>query len=196
MTDYTINLARSLTASPEERRRFYRGMMVYLSVCGLGLTIAAYFLAVNLSVWWNARQDRERMLSTAVAVSGLSRMDFDQPEDQYLMLKKPSSQVESLEQLLKKRVQLVPVVYNLFAEMPEGVVLQSLVANKEKMAFGLVLPQSTASESGDPVRSLSTVWEKNDELMRRVKTIRPVTGERRTSGSNSVFFVQFECTLN
>ena len=195
MRDFNINLAKGVASSPAARARFYWGMIGYLCVCALGLGLAAYFLEVNLREYINARKVKNQIVNSVLAVSDLNRRDFDRPDTQYQKLSEPSAKLKELKMLLEQRVQLMPVVHNLFAELPAGVVLQSLSANQEKMLFGLVLPDSSVLDADDPVRSLSGKWEANDELMERVKSIRPVTAERRSTGSSSVFYVQFECVL-
>ena len=44
MVDYRINLAKTLTSTPEQRRKFYNGMIIYLSVCAAGLVYVAYLM--------------------------------------------------------------------------------------------------------------------------------------------------------
>ena len=195
MSDFNINLAKGVASSPAARARFYWGMIVYLCVCALGLGLAAYFLVVNLCSYIDTSRQKRAIVFRAIADTELTRRDFDRPDTQYQKLSEPSAKLKELKMLLEQRVQLMPVVHNLFAELPTGVVLQSLSANQEKMLFGLVLPDSSVLDADDPVRSLSGKWEANDELMERVKSIRPVTAERRSTGSSSVFYVQFECVL-
>ena len=86
------------------------------------------------------------------------------------------------------------MIHNLFLDLPENVALLNLAGNKTKLEFGLVMP-APSEKAGDPVKDLREAWEGNEELMRRVISIRPTTGERRTIGEESMFFVQFECVL-
>jgi hypothetical protein len=191
--DFRINLAKDLTSSEEERQKFYHGMLIYLAACAVALVLVAYLASINVKTYIDNSREHVHLLSTAAVVAGIDVTDFRNPDQIYNELDQYSQQVASLKTILRGRVQLMPIVHNLFLELPEGVELQSLAANKNKLAFGMTMPPP--SGTGDPVRDLRESWEKNEELMKRVNTIRPVTGERRTIGTKSVFYVQFECVV-
>lgn len=191
--DFGINLAKDLTSSDEERNRFYNSMLIYLAICAVFLVLVAYLTSMNVMTYLNNRAEHEQLVITTTAVSGIERSDFKNPELVYTELETYSRRIEVLKRLLGKRVQLLPIVYNLFSDMPEGVALQSLSADNAKLSFGLVMP--SLSGQTDAVKELRAAWESNEELMRRVSSIRPLTGERRTMNGNTVFYVQFECLL-
>jgi hypothetical protein len=193
--DYRINLAKDLTSSVEDRTKFYNRMLMYLVSCAVLLVSVAYLASMNFSIYLANKAEARQLLTTAAAVSDLDQAAFKNPDTIYKELEVHSREIASLRQILGRRVQLLPVVHNLFLDLPADVSLQTLSANKTKVSFGLVMPLPT-QDSGDLVRELKESWEKNAELMRRVNTIRPLTGERRTIGDKSLFFVQFECVLN
>jgi hypothetical protein len=193
--DYRINLAKDLTSSVEDRTKFYNRMLMYLVSCAVLLVSVAYLASMNFSIYLANKAEARQLLATAAAVSDLDQAAFKNPDTIYKELEVHSREIASLRQILGRRVQLLPVVHNLFLDLPADVSLQTLSANKTKVSFGLVMPLPT-QDSGDLVRELKESWEKNAELMRRVNTIRPLTGERRTIGDKSLFFVQFECVLN
>lgn len=192
--DFRINLAKDMTSTEEDRVRFYNGMLIYLVICAAAMVFTAYLSSVNIVRYVQNNRECSHLLSTVCSVSGLEASSFKDPGETYAALEDYSRRIESLRQALGRRVQLLPVVHNLFVDLPDGMVLQSLSANKSKLAFGLSMPPPS-EQSGDPVRDLRSAWEKNDELMKRVASIRPVTGERRTIGTQSIFYVQFECIL-
>ena len=194
MADYHINLAKSLASPPEKRTRFYNRMVIYLAVCAVALVFVAYISTLHLRSYMQSRRAQHRLITSASAISGFDQSIFNDPGEAYARLEAYSTQAGVLRQVLGQRVQLLPIVHNLFAELPGNVVLQSLVAGKDRIEFGMDVPLATES-SGDPVRKLQASWKSNEKLMARVAGIRQVTGERRTMGVDTVFFVQFECVL-
>lgn len=194
MVDYRINLAKTLASTPEQRRKFYHGMLIYLVVCSAAMVYVAYLSSINLKRFLDARWERAQLRATAASVAGLDASAFKNPDKTYGDLQAYSGRIVALKTALGERTHLLPIIHNLFADLPDGVVLQSLSADKGKVSFGLAMPPPS-EEAGDPVRKLKTAWEKNEELMKSVASIRPLTGERRTSGEVSVFHVQFECVL-
>ena len=192
--DFRINLAKDITSSEEGRTRFYNGMLIYLVLCSAVLVFVAFFTSTNIQTFLKNRDERAMLLRRVAMQEGFDISAFKNPDKIYDELEAHAANIAALKKVLSQRVQLLPVIHNLFVDLPEGVVLQSLSANKSEMAFGLVMPPP-AEQSRDPVQQLRAAWEKNEELMKRVATIRPVTGERRTMGSKSVFYVQFECIL-
>ncbi len=194
MIDYHVNLAKDLVGSETQRRRFYNGMLIYLALCAVALVFTAYLSAINMKHYLKNRRQRRQLQSSIVAVSGLEPSAFKHPDKVYDALKADAARIGKLKAALEGRVQLLPVVYNLFSILPQGVALQSLSAGDGKISFGMEMPLSS-NGSGDFVRNLKEGWETNPELMRRVKSIRPLTGERRRMGNVSVFYVEFECIL-
>ncbi len=192
--DFQINLTKGLTSSPEERTRFYHGFLAYLVTCTVLLVLTAFFTSVNLSAYIRNKAAQHRTAASISVSTGISKSGQRDPDKIYAELDAYARRLALMKKLLKQRVQLLPVVHNLFIELPEGVALQSLAASKTKVSFGLVMPMPSGA-ADDPVKILRTAWETNEELMHRVKTIRPITGERRTAGADSFFYVQFECEL-
>lgn len=192
--DFRINLAKGMTSNPEERARFYNGMLIYLLICFIGLSVVGYIGNINIRHAVQNHRKQALLVQTAASVSGVSADAFQNPAALFQQLEDQAFDVAELKKALGQRVRLLPIIHNLFADLPEGVSLQSLTANKESMAFGLVTPPSS-DDADDPVALLSAAWENNEELSKRVESIRPIKGERRTSGTTSVFYVQFECVL-
>ena len=193
MVDYRINLAKTLASTPEQRQKFYNGMLIYLVTCSAIMVLTAYLSSVNMKRFVDVRAERNQILATATSVSGLQDTDFKRPDKAYNDLKEASVQIASLKQALGQRVQLLPVLHNLFRNLPDGVALQSLSADGDKMMFDLSMPSS--ENAGDPVRKLTQMWGKNEVLKESVFEIRPVKGERRTLGGESKFYYKFECQL-
>ncbi|MDZ8119282.1 hypothetical protein [Pontiella agarivorans] len=191
--DFKINLAKDLTSTHEERVRFYNGMLIYQAVCAILLVLVAYLASLNLTTFLANKAEQREILATTEAVHGISKSTFRNPQAAYNELDAYSRRIDSLRHLLGRRIQLLPIVYNLFLELPEGVALQSLSADTALLSFGLVMPSPTAD--ADAVKELRAAWERNEELMRRVLSIRPLTGERRTVGDQSMVYMQFECVL-
>lgn len=195
MVDYRINLAKTLTSSVEERTRFYNNMLIYLLFCSSALVFVAYASTSNLLDFAGNKRAHTRLLAEASAETGVDKSAFKNTNQAYTELQAYSGRISEVRQVLGQRVELLPVVHNLFLDLPDKVVLQSFSATKDKMAFGLTMPPASVG-AGDPVRKLKAAWESNEELMKRVASIRPLTGERRTMGEESVFYVKFECVLN
>lgn len=191
--DFRINLAKDMTSTEEERTRFYNRMLLYLVSCSTLLVLAAYLTSMNVSVYLANKSEQHRLMADA-AVVGVGKEAFKNPKETYAGLDTYALRVASLKRILGRQVKLLPVVSNLFLELPENVALQSLSADTKKISFGLVMPHSS-DDAGDPVKELGDFWEANEELMKRVATIRPLTGERRTVGKESMFHLQFECIL-
>jgi hypothetical protein len=191
--DFRINLAKDFTSSAEERSRFYHMMLIYLACCAVLLVLVAYLTSLNLTEYVQNKSEQRRLVASTAA-SGVDKAAFRDPQQTYTELNADSTQIGTLKKMLGQRVQLLPVVHNLFLDLPPDVALQSLSADKSKLSFGLVTPP-VSDEAGDPVKKLRAAWESNEELMKRVVSIRPVNGERRMLGSRAVFYVQFECIL-
>ncbi len=194
MVDYRINLAKSLTSTVEERDRFYNRMLIYLVLGAAALIFVAYVSTINLLDYIENKQAHSQLLASASAEKGVDKAAFKNTDRAYARLQTYSSQISTLRVLLGQRKNSLPVVSNLFMDLPNEVILQSLIVDKDKLMFGLTMPPASI-KSGDPVRKLKATWERNEELMTRVSTIRPLTGERRTVGGKSVFYVKFECIL-
>lgn len=195
-TDYRINLAKSFTSTPEDRRRFYNGILIYLVLCAAAMVYVAYLTSVNLVRARQANLQRQTLERAIGSASDYGREFLQNPANAYKKLELQAADLLTLRTAFGQRTHFLPVMSGLFSGLPEDVALQDLqaVAEKKTLSFGLVVPLSD-QEKGDPVRKLKSVWDGNEELMRQVHGIRPVTGERRVVNGQPVFFVQFECIL-
>ncbi|MEA2068886.1 MAG: hypothetical protein U9P12_06785 [Verrucomicrobiota bacterium] len=196
MADFRINLAKTVVNSPEERQKFYNGMLIYLVLCAAAMVYVAYLSSINLTKAYRANKQSRLLAKTVSASSGYGKAFYKNPDKVYGELDIYASDLEVLRSALSRRSHFLPVMSQLFSDFPEDVALQGLTASasSKKISFGLVVPLSD-QEKGDPVRQLQTLWSGNDELMQRVLSIRPITGERRMMGGQPAFFVQFECVL-
>lgn len=196
MTDYRINLAKTVVSTPEERQKFYNRMLIYLVICAGAMVYVAYLSASNMLKAHRANKQSTALIKGATTTSGFSKTFFKNPDAAYQELEVYAVDLEILRDVFSKRSHFLPVISELFQDFPDGVTLQGLTASavSKKLAFGLVLPLSN-QEKVDPVRQLQATWNGNDDLMNRVESIRPITGERRMVGDEPVFFVQFECLL-
>lgn len=193
MVDYRINLAKTLASTPEQRQRFYHGMLIYLVSCAALMVLVAYLSSFNLKRFLDASKERSRIVTIATGVSGLDRSVFEKPEQVYAELETYSKQLDDLKKALAGRSHLLPIMHHLFADLPEGVELQSLITDDKRMLFDLEIPYTEDAE--DPVRRLTQTWSSNEVLREYAVSITPLKGERRTVGGQSRFYYKFECVL-
>ena len=194
MVDYRINLAKTLTSSPEKRLKFYNGMLIYLVTCAAIMVLVAYFSSINIKRFVDLRVERKQIEEASSALTGLDDTAFRRPELVVNEIKSLSDQIASLRNALGQRVHLLPIIHNLVLDLPKGVIFHGIVATDRKMVFDLAMPPPSEDEA-DPVRKLTRTWENNEFLKNNVESIRPVKGERRTVGGTSIFHYQFECII-
>ncbi len=196
MSDYRINLVKSVVSSEEERQKFYNGMLIYLVLCFAAMVYVSYLSAKSFLEAHRVNKQSQALVNTVAESSGFSKTFYKNPADAYRELEVYSADLDLLRAALSERSHFLPVMTQLFSDFPEGVALQGLSASavNKKISFGLVLPLTDQTKA-DPVRQLQTMWSGNTELMQRTQSIRPITGERRMVGDEPVFFVQFECLL-
>jgi hypothetical protein len=194
MTEYRINLAKSLTSTPEGRKRFYYGMLIYQALCAGLMVNVIYLSSFSIIDGLRASRNKRNLVKSVTSVSEFSKSFYKNPEQAYAELALYSEDLTTLRSALAGRSYFQPVISQLFAEFPEGVALESVTASvaSKKVSFGLVVPLSD-EEGGDAVRKLQAAWTANEELMKRITNIRPTTGERRVVAGKPVFFVEFEC---
>lgn len=196
MMDYRINLAKSVTSTPQERKKFYHGMLIYQVVCAGLMVYVAYLSSFSIMDGLRASRHKRNLVKSVTSVSEFSKTFYKNPELAYAELALYSEDLTTLRSALAGRSYFQPVIGQLFAEFPEGVALESLTASvaHKKVSFGLLVPLSD-EEGGDAVRKLQAAWTANEELMKRIGNIQPTTGERRVVAGKPVFFVEFECLL-
>jgi hypothetical protein len=190
MVDFKINLAKAVTSTPEQRRKFYNGMLIYLALCAAGLVYTAYFTSRNIGEAFRTERQRKQVISTVSTVSGFGKKFFANPQKAYSELELYAKDMDLLKQAFGQRAGFLPVINLLFKDFPEDVAVESLeaVAARNTVSFGLVGPSKS-------VRAQQAAWKKNDELGKRVRSIKQVKGELRMVQGAPVYFVKFECTL-
>ncbi len=190
MVDYRINLAKAVTSTPEQRRKFYNGMILYLSLCAAGLVYVAYLASSNVMEAYSANRQRRNMVKTVSSVSVFSKAFYKNPDKAYQELERYAEDLAVLKTAFAQRIHFLPVLNHLFSNFPEDVAVESLSATvtQNSIVFGLVGP-------GKSVKAQQLAWKKNTELNGLVRSIKQVSGEQRMVGGQSVYFVKFECVL-
>ena len=196
MVDYRINLVKTVVSTPEQRQKFYHGMLIYLSICAAAMVYVAYLTSWNLIDGISAIQSRSALTQTQDSVSRTEKAFYRNPELALKELKNDSKSLGMIKQALSGQADFLPVISQLFMDIPKGAALQNLTTSpdRKKITFGIIVPLSD-QDHGDPVRELQTSWSNNKNLMKRVHSIHPVTGERKSAGGVPVFAVKFECVL-
>jgi recombinational DNA repair ATPase RecF len=190
MVDYRINLAKTVTSTPEQRRKFYNGMILYLSLCAAGLVYVAYLASSNVMEAYNASRQRRSMVKAVSSVSGFSKTFYRNPDKAYDELQLYAADLALLKTAFAQRTHFLPVLNQLFANFPEEVAVENLEASaaNNSIAFGLV-------GSGKSVKAQQLAWKQNAELNGLVRSIKQIKGEQRMVGGQPVYFVKFKCML-
>ena len=190
MVDYRINLAKTITSTPEQRRKLYNGMIIYLSLCAAGLVYTAYLASANVMEAYSAGRQRRSMIKSVSATSGFNKTFYKNPSKAYEELVVNARSLESLKTAFAQRTHFLPVLNQLFTDFPMDVAVESLEASaaQNTIAFGLVGP-------GKSVKAQQLAWKKNAKLNGLVRSIKQVKGEQRIVGGQPVYFVKFECVL-
>ncbi len=190
MVDYQINLAKTVTSTPEQRRKFYNGMILYLAVCAAGMVYVAYLASSNVMEAYSASRQRGRMVKAVTSSSDFSKTFYKDPDKAYEELKLYAADLALLKTAFAQRTHFLPVLNQLFANFPEDVAVENLEASaaNNNIAFGLVGP-------GKSVKAQQEAWGQNAELNGLVHSIKQVKSESKTVGGQPVYFVRFECIL-
>ena len=190
MIDFHINLAKTITSTPEQRRKFYNGMILYLSLCAAGMVYVGYLASANIMEAYSANRQRRSRVKTVSSVSDFSKAFYKNPDKAYTELQAYTTDLAQLKSAFSERTHFLPVLNQLFNDFPEDVAVESLEASaaKNSITFGLV-------GSGKSVKAQQVAWRKNAKLNGLTRSIKQVKGEQRTVGGQAVYFVKFECIL-
>ena len=80
MVDFNINLAKSMTSSPEDRVRFYNRMLIYLVTCAALLVGTAFLSSKSMVSAIKANKERKRLVESMTQVSDYGKSFFRNPE--------------------------------------------------------------------------------------------------------------------
>jgi hypothetical protein len=190
MVDYRINLAKTVTSTPEQRRKFYHGMILYLSLCAAGLVYTAYLASANIMEAYKADRQRRSLVKSVTSASDFSKTFYKDPGKAYDELKLFAQDLSLLKSAFGQRTHFLPVLNQLFAGFPEDIAVENLEASTSRntISFGLVGP-------GKSVKAQQLAWSKNAKLNESVRSIKQIQGEQRMVGGQPVYFVKFECVL-
>ena len=191
MVDYQINLAKTVVSTPEQRRKFYNGMILYLSVCAAGMVYVAYLASANVMEAYSASRQRGRMLKADAASSDFGKTFYKNPDKAYEELQLYASDLALLKTAFAQRTHFLPVLNQLFANFPEDVAVENLEASSANNSISFVLVGP-----GKSVKAQQEAWGQNAELNGLVRrSIKQVKSESKMVGGQPVYFVRFECVL-
>jgi hypothetical protein len=183
-------LAKSITSTPEQRRKFYHGMILYLSLCAAGLVYTAYLASANVMEAYKADHQRRNLVRTVTASSDFSKTFYKSPGRAYDELQLYAKDLSLIRQAFAQRTHFLPVLNQLFIDFPEDITVEDLDASaaRSTISFGLVGP-------GKSVKAQQLAWRQNEKLMQTVRSIKQMQGEQRMVDGQPVYFVKFECIL-
>jgi len=190
MVDYRINLAKTVTSTPAQRRRFYNGMLLYLVICAAGMVYVAYATTLNITEAYRNARIRSKMINTVSISSDFGKAFYKNPDKAYEELELYAADLELLKEAFSQQTHFLPVVNQLFAGLPDDVAVESLEvsAQRKTISFGLV-------GSSKSVKAQQMAWKQNEALGTRVRGTKQVKGELRMIDGIPVYFVKFECSL-
>ena len=190
MVDFRINLAKTMTSTPEQRRKFYNGMILYLSICAAGMVYTGYLASANVMDAYSANRQRNNMIPAISSASTFSKTFYKNPGQAYDDLQLYAADLALLKTAFAQRTHFLPVLHQLFSDFPEEVAVESLEASSKnnRITFGLVGP-------GKLVKAQQAAWKQNEALGSLVGSIKQVKGEQRMVEGQPVYFVKFECIL-
>lgn len=189
MVDYRINLAKTITSTPEQRRKFYNGMIIYLALCAAGLVYTAYRASDNVMSAYSAEKQRRSMVKAVSSASGFGRAFYRNPQKAYSELELYAEDLTLLKAAFAQRTHFLPVLNQIFTDFPKEIVVENLEASaaRKTITFGLVGP-------GKSIRARQEAWKKNKKLNELVR-IKQVKSEQEMVDNQLVFSVSFEGEL-
>ncbi len=164
---YNLTLGWDLTCNASTRRKYYLGMLGYLTFVGLIFIDGAYQISKRIKTVYEAS-------SISAEFSG----DLpSQKMEQLIQLGEiQSKQLEGLTTVAKPSIPFLPVFFELQRSLPEGVQIKSM--NMDPKEVNLVFKCSSAIIA--PETYLSQ-WRKNETLNGYLDTLRVMA---RNSGSD------------
>lgn len=196
MVDFNINLVKSMVSTPEERARFYNRMLIYLIICAALMVGTAYLFSKHVLNASTASKDRKALVAEMSAMSDFGKSFFDNPEQAYKKLGYYADDLKTLRSVLEERSQFLPVISQLFADIPDTVSLQSLTATAADNSIEFILVAPVIDDEGnDILRMMQTRWRDNAALWTLAKTVTAVSSEREMVGDALVASVTYKCIL-
>ncbi len=196
MVDFNINLAKSMTSTPEERMRFYNRMLIYLVVCAAMLVGVSYLASKNLAVALTARKERKQLIRNMASASEYGKAFFNDPGHAFGELESYEADLDVLRGALEQRSQFLPVLSQLFNGFPDNVILRNLVANAGDKSIEFMLEAPVIDEKGnDVLRALQEKWRSNEQLRTHANTVTQLTSEREMVGDTLMAYTKYKCVL-
>ena len=196
MVPFTINLIKEHTAPPQQRKRMFVGMVIYLVACGVILVGMAYHATQRLV--------RAAALQ-AETVRLEARFERQHPGEKDIVayarglkaaLDDHAVKLESVRATRGKRVDLARVLLALSAPLPGDVNIVSFEFNEDQGAleFELVVPVGGGGEAMD-ASQLVGIWNGDPALMSRVGKISSSRSQRQRLEGTAVYVMHFACTV-
>ena len=196
MVDFNINLAKSMTSTPEERVRFYNRMLIYLVTCAGLMVGTAYLSSKHILDATKDNKERNRLISSMTSMSDFGQSFFRSPEKAYQEFANYDADLDTLRSVFEQRSRFLPVMGQLFSNFPDNISLQSLSASATDNSIEFELIAPVIDEDGnDVLRMLQTQWKDNSALWVAAKTVTQVNSEREMMGDIMVVSATYRCIL-
>lgn len=180
MVAFRINLIRESALPPESRRAVFWAMFVYLAFWGLAMVWVAYSGTRTLMAVHGERLSASRAETSFRATHPGALNIATYGRETRAQLERAVAELESVNIVHAKRLDLPRVLLALTAPLPNDVNIVALDMDREKgaLVFDLALPVGGAGEVID-VSRLITVWNSDPALVAEGRKVTSLRSQRQ-----------------
>ena len=194
MNRCNINLGKDWILPARTRRWICRAMHIYLTLCGLLLTLAFYNAVLNVRRAADCRNAARMIRAQFNPVPAGRRSLLRYADRLRIRIEECTRQAQAVREALPAEAHTVLPLLNFLVGLSDGGTLNKLALIQENgkpplLEFSLAVP---AGGRKNPGSGILQNWQRNPELAKCFSSITPVTTHLGNQGDNEMFIVNYK----
>jgi hypothetical protein len=197
MAKFQTNLLRDHVMPPRQRKRFYRGMLMYLAICGVVFVFVVYRATWSFLRAAQQRTDMQRLEREFQAEHPDESSLLAYAEDVRGEAAALTETLQNVDTTLTRRKALGALLSGLVQPLPEGTRLIDFNLDRKKNQVSFDLASLLTIHAGQlpDTTEFVRLWNQDPRLNGSLEDIKAVSSKRMTMEGQPVFVIKFSATL-
>lgn len=193
--DIGVNLIRKQVLSLKSRRIAFFGLMLYLLIVGVFLTILCYNSAVDFVSACNCERDVAGFRDVYKKLPAGQKDIFAYASNMKSKIILYTERLQKIDMVLSKYADITQLLQGFSAPLPSGSYIDNFNFNASggTLDFDIVMPEGAASDTNTD--ELISSWKRNGSLGPYTKDINSVYTKRQKKNKGSVLISKFSCSI-
>jgi len=194
---FEVNLIKNKVPTFKRRKTYFLSIISYLALCVLIFVFLCYKTIANFIEVSNLREDVVRMEKEVYLRHSGQKNIVSYATDMRLKLVESINNLEIIDGILSKRIDLTGILQGFSMPLPTGVYIDDfdLNSNTKTLSFNVIIPKEEMKDSLN-TSGLLSYWKNDNSLMSNIENMKSSVSQKKKKRKKEMFVSKFSCSLS